>query len=171
MASGLIDGVRRALELALALALLLAALPAAAQFRVEVTGIGLTQLPVAIAFRGEDQLQQKVSTIVQADLERSGQFRAVDSGAVAIDETSRLDLAPWRQKGADSLAVGSVARLADGRFDIRFRLWDVVRGQDLGGLSYAVPQADLRLVRTRSPTSWSRSSRARRACSRPALPT
>ena len=142
MASGLIDGVRRAL----ALALLFAALPAAAQFRVEVTGIGLTQLPVAIAFRGEDQLQQKVSAIVQADLERSGQFRAVDSGAVAIDETSRLDLAPWRQKGADSLAVGSVARLADGRFDIRFRLWDVVRGQDLGGLSYAVSQADLRLV-------------------------
>ncbi|MEO7640365.1 MAG: Tol-Pal system protein TolB, partial [Ramlibacter sp.] len=30
------------------------ALPALAQFRVEVTGVGLTQLPIAIApFRGE----------------------------------------------------------------------------------------------------------------------
>ena len=30
--------------------------------------------------------------------------------------------------------------------DVRFRLWDVVRGQDLGGQSYAVPQGDLRLA-------------------------
>jgi len=41
--------------------------------------------------------------------------------------------------------TGSVSRLADGRYDVRFRLWDVVRGQDLGGQSYAVTQADLRL--------------------------
>jgi TolB protein len=39
-----------------------------------------------------------------------------------------------------------VTRLADGRFDVRFRLWDVVRNQDLGGQSYAVPAGDLRLV-------------------------
>jgi TolB protein len=39
-----------------------------------------------------------------------------------------------------------VARLADGRYDVRFRLWDVVRGQDLGGQSYAVTQGDLRLA-------------------------
>ena len=42
--------------------------------------------------------------------------------------------------------VGSVSRLADGRFDVRFRLWDVVKGQDLGGQSYTVPQGDLRLA-------------------------
>ncbi|MBP7647696.1 MAG: Tol-Pal system protein TolB, partial [Comamonas sp.] len=31
------------------------ALPALAQFRVEVTGVGLTQLPIALpAFRGEE---------------------------------------------------------------------------------------------------------------------
>jgi TolB protein len=123
------------------------ALPAFAQFRVEVTGVGLTQLPVAIApFRGEAQAPQKIAAIVQADLERSGQFRAVDPAGAALDETSRPDLTPWRQKGADSLAVGSVSRLADGRFDVRFRLWDVVKGQDLGGQSYAVAAGDLRLA-------------------------
>jgi TolB protein len=42
--------------------------------------------------------------------------------------------------------VGSTSRLADGRFDVRFRLWDVVRGQDLGAQSYAVPAGDLRLA-------------------------
>ncbi len=124
-----------------------AALPALAQFRVEVTGVGLTQLPIAIApFRGEAQAPQKIAAIVQADLERSGQFRAIDAAGAALDETSRPDVTPWRQKGADSLAAGSVSRLVDGRYDVRFRLWDVVRGQDLGGQSYAVPAGDLRLA-------------------------
>lgn len=123
------------------------ALPALAQFRVEVTGVGLTQLPIAIAqFKGEGSAPQKISAIIQADLERSGQFRGVDASGMALDETSRPDVALWRQKGADSLATGSITRLADGRWDVRFRLWDVVKGQDLGGQGFAVTTGDLRLV-------------------------
>ena len=122
-------------------------LPALAQFKVEVSGIGVTQLPIAIAtFRGETQSPQKMASIVQADLERSGQFRGVDTSGAALDESSRPDVALWRQKNADSLVTGSVTRLADGRYDVRFRLWDVVRSQDLGGHSYVITQADLRLV-------------------------
>jgi TolB protein len=125
----------------------LSATPAMAQFRVEVKGVGLTQLPIAIAaFKGEDQSPQKIASIVQADLERSGLFRAVDAAGVALDEASRPDVALWRQRGADSLAVGSVIRLADGRYDVRFRLWNVVGGQDLGGQSYTVTTGDLRLA-------------------------
>lgn len=121
--------------------------PTWAQFRIEVTGVGTTQLPIAIApFRGEDQAPQKMAAIVQADLERSGQFKALEGGGAGLDETSRPDVTPWRQKGADSLVVGSVAKLSDGRFDVRFRLWDVVRGQDLGGQSFAVTVGDLRLA-------------------------
>ncbi len=124
-----------------------AALPALAQFRVEVTGVGLTQLPIAIApFRGEAGSPQKIAAIIQADLERSGQFRAIDAAGSNLDDASPPDVAPWRQRGADSLAVGSVTRLADGRYDVRFRLWDVVRAQGLGGQSYAVTAADLRLA-------------------------
>lgn len=125
----------------------LAAAPALAQFRVEVSGVGMTQLPIAIApFRDEAQSPQKIASIVQADLERSGQFRSVDTAGARLDEVSHPDLALWRQKTADSLVSGSITRLGDGRFDVRFRLWDVVRGQDLGGQSYVVVQGDLRLV-------------------------
>jgi len=136
--------VRRALLGALAAA---PALPAWAQFRVEVSGVGLTQLPIALVpFRGEDAAPQKISAIVRADLERSGQFRSVDANGQSMDETTRPDMAVWRQRTADALAGGSVSRLPDGRWDVRFRLWDVVRGQDLGGQGYVVPQADLRLA-------------------------
>lgn len=124
----------------------LAALHANAQFRVEVSGVGMTQIPIAIAtFRGDEQSPQKIASIVQADLERSGQFKALDAIA-GLDESARPDLSQMRQRGADALVAGSVTRLADGRFDVRFRLWDVVRNQDLGGQSHAVLPGDLRLA-------------------------
>ncbi len=125
---------------------LMAAVPGWAQFRVEVSGVGLTQMPIAVAtFKGEAQAPQKIGSIVKGDLERSGVFRAVDTAGAVVDESARPDMAMWKQKGADSLVTGSVAPLADGRFDVRLRLWDVVRGQDLGGQSFAVTSADLRL--------------------------
>lgn len=131
-------------------ALPLMALPmrdALAQFRVEVSGVGLTQFPFSVVgFRGNSVASQNIADIVRADLERSGQFRFVEPVASGLDETTRPEMAPWRGKGADSLLTGSVSRLADGRFDVRFRLWDVVRGQDLGGLSYPVTVQDLRLA-------------------------
>ncbi len=124
-----------------------ASMGAMAQFRVEVSGVGLTQLPVAVAaFRGNEGMTQKMASIVSADLERSGQFRMVDTGANVLDENARPDPAAWRKQGADALVTGSVTRTADDRFDVRFRLWDTVRGQDLGGQSHAVSGAELRHV-------------------------
>ncbi len=124
----------------------LLALPTWAQFRVEVSGVGLTQVPIAFApLRGEEASPQKISSIVQADLERSGQFRGVSAGVVN-DETQRPDLSAMRQKGADALLTGSISRMGDGRYDVRVRLWDVVRGQDLGAMSYIVVTGDLRLA-------------------------
>ena len=127
---------------------LAAALPGAwAQFRVEISGVGATQVPIGIVrFRDEANAPQPVSQIVRADLERSGLFRGVDTAGVALDETARPVMTEWRGRSADALVGGSVTRLADGRFDVRYRLWDVVKGADLGGQSYAVPPADLRLV-------------------------
>jgi TolB protein len=134
---------RRRLVGALAAA---AAAPAAAQFRVEITGIGGTQIPVAIAgFRDEDKAPVPLSAIVRADLQRSGLFRMVDAPG-AFDELSRIDIVEWRGRGADALAVGSVSRLADGRFDVRVKLWDLVKGEELVGQSHAALPADMRLA-------------------------
>ncbi len=127
----------------------LAAGPAAAQFRVEISGVGATQIPVAVArFRGEDDAAPTlgaVSAIVRADLERSGVIKLVPAPNV-IEETAQPVLTEWRSRGADALAGGSVTRLADGRLDVRYKLWDAVRSQDLGGQSLAVPLADMRLA-------------------------
>ncbi len=136
---------RFSLLLALGLA---GVLPSAfAQFRVEVTGVGMTQIPIGvIVFRGEAQAPQKISQIVKADLERSGLFRGVDTIGQAADETTRLELPTFRQRGVDAVVAGSISALADGRFDVRLRLWDTVGGKDLGGQSYSPPAGDLRLT-------------------------
>jgi TolB protein len=127
--------------------LALLALPAAAQFRVEISGVGATQLPIAVVrFRDEDKTNQSISTIIRADLERSGAFRIVDAQATSLDESARPEMAQWRSRAADALVGGSVTRLADGRYDIRFKLWDVVKGSELGGQSSAVEAGDLRLA-------------------------
>ena len=133
--------------LLLALVIWALALPVAhAQFRVEMSGVGASQVPIAIArFRDEDRYAQVLSAIVRADLERSGLFRGVDAPEV-LDEMTAPAMTQWRGRAADALVVGSVSRLADGRFDVRFKLWDVVKGVELGGQSNLVAQADLRLA-------------------------
>ena len=118
---------------------------AMAQFRVEVTGVGMTQMPIALApFKGEAGSPQKMSAIVQADLERSGQFKGIDAAGAVLDELSRPDWSAWRQRSTDALVGGSMTRLADGRYDIRARLWDVVKGQEKGEFRDTVPAGDLR---------------------------
>ncbi len=119
---------------------------AQAQFRVEIAGVGATQLPLGITrFRDEDRSGQPISAIVRADLERSGAFRIIESSG-ALDERSQPQWADWRGRGADALVAGSVSRLADGRLDLRFKAWDVVKGEELLGQALAVPAADLRLA-------------------------
>ncbi len=124
----------------------LAAWPAAAQFRVEITGVGATQVPIAIApLRDEAASGVAISAVVRADLERSGLFRSLPAQG-ALDERSTVDLTQWRGQGVDALVAGSVTRLADGRFDVRYKLWDAVRNEQLLGQSKVVLAGDLRLA-------------------------
>jgi len=117
-----------------------------AQFKVDVAGVGLTQVPIAIApFKGEDAATQKTSAIVLADLERSGQFKTISLPGLAMDELTRPDFQQFRQKSADALLTGSASRLADGRYEVRAKLWDVVSGQERGDYRETVAAADLRL--------------------------
>jgi TolB protein len=127
----------------------LASLPIAAraQLRVEITGVGSQQLPIAIApFAAEGGVPQDIAAIVRDDLTRSGLFRMVDTGPQPVADTASPNLIDWKARGADALVIGSVRRLADGRFDVRFRLLDTVKQAQLDGLSYLSAASDLRLT-------------------------
>ncbi len=117
-----------------------------AQLRVETSGVGATQIPIAVAgFANEAIAPQQMTAIIKADLARSGYFRIVDTGNV-MSENSPIDFNEWKGRGADALVVGSVQRLADGRFDVRYKLLDTVKSAQLSALSFASPQQSLRVT-------------------------
>ena len=117
-----------------------------AEFKVEISGVGITQIPIAVSdFRGQETSPQKISAIITADLKRSGQFKSSPTG-VLLDENSHPDFNTIKQNNIDAVLTGSITKLADGRFDIRYRLWDAVKSQDLRGQSFIAMPGDLRLV-------------------------
>ncbi|MES3020710.1 MAG: Tol-Pal system beta propeller repeat protein TolB [Pseudomonadota bacterium] len=116
---------------------MLAGTSAQAQLRVEIAGVGSNQIPIAVAaFTDESVAPAQMSAIIKADLERSGAFKVIDAGVV-IGETDNVDHAQWKSRGADALVVGSVQRLADGRFDVRYRLLDTIKSGELSRLTVA----------------------------------
>jgi TolB protein len=120
---------------------------AAAQLSIEVTGAGAQRIPIAIApFAGEGALAQGITSIVRADLERSGLFRMLEVPAPnpPLTEASAVNYPEWRARLADALVLGSVAARPDGRFEVRFKLFDTVKGADLSGVAYTMSREQAR---------------------------
>src|SRR5215208_5700489 len=121
-------------------ALLVIWLPLArAQLSIEITGAGAQRIPIAIVpLAGEKALPPGLSSIVRADLERSGLFRGLELPPIVPEptEASNINYAEWRSRLADALVVGSVVARADGRFDANFRLFDIVKQRPIGGLGF-----------------------------------
>lgn len=127
--------------------LLFWACTAEAQLSIEITGAGAQRIPIALVpFAGENALQPGISTIIRADLERSGLFRGLELPPIVPEptEATTINYAEWRSRLADALLVGSVQPRPDGRFEARFRLYDVVKQVPLGGVAYTLGKEQLR---------------------------
>ncbi|MRR51910.1 MAG: Tol-Pal system protein TolB [Rhodocyclaceae bacterium] len=129
-------------------ALMLLALASAAsqaQLSIEIVGAGADRIPVAVPdFTGERIISQALSTVVRADLERSGLFRMVDATGQAVAESASVAYGEWKSKGTDALVAGTVSMGGDGRYETRFRLHDVPKQATLGGQAYAHTSGQLR---------------------------
>src|SRR5450830_815858 len=126
--------------------LMLGATGAQAQLRVEITGVGSNQITVAIAnFDQESVAPQPLSSIIKADLARSGAFKLIDADT-AIAETANINFDQWKGRGADALAAGSVQQLADGRLDVRYKLFDTIKGVQLSSMNNAAAPQFNRLL-------------------------
>jgi len=134
-------------KLLVAALLSLAACPVLAQLSIEITGAGANRIPIAIApFAGEAALPQGITAVMRADLERSGLFRALEVPPLVPQptEASNVNYAEWKSRLADALVLGSVAARSDGRFEVRFRLYDVVKQSSIGGVAYTMSRDQLR---------------------------
>ena len=127
-------------------AALLMGLPgvARAQVRIDVTQGTVQPLPIAIPeFVGgsgtDGEVARLLSTIITANLKRSGLFAPIDPAAY-LEKITNIDAVPrfqdWRVINAQGLVTGRVTRQPDGRLRAEFRLWDVFAGQQLTGQQY-----------------------------------
>ena len=124
---------------------LIAGASAQAQLKIEISGVGSNQIPVAVAaFADESMAPAQISSIIKADLERSGVFKVIDAGAVA--DNAPVNHGQWKSRGADALVVGSVQKLADGRIEVRYRLHDTVKSSQLSSMNEAAQPRFTRLT-------------------------
>jgi len=127
-----------------------ATLPARALVEIDVNKGNVEPLPIAITdFLSGDGIGAEISSIVAADLKRSGLFAPIDKGAF-IEKISNPDAAPrfedWKVINAQALVTGRVSQEADGRLRAEFRLWDTFAGQQLVGEQFFSSRANSRRV-------------------------
>lgn len=119
--------------------------PAHAQLRVDISGVGATQYPIAIADFGGDDQGQAIGEVIRADLTRSGQFRLVNATGANLTVESSIAYDDWRNRGADYLAYGSITQ-SGGQYNVSYRLVDSVRKTQLDGVAFAGNEKELRRI-------------------------
>ncbi len=117
---------------------------------IDITQGTVQPLPIAIPdFTGDPEIARQISTIVEADLKRSGLFAPIDKKAF-IEQIGNIDVPPrfgdWRIINAQALVTGRSVRQPDGRLKTEFRLWDVFGGQQMTGHQYVTGTDNIRRV-------------------------
>lgn len=136
------------LTTALALIALMAFMPLAsqAQLRVDISGTGAQQFPVAIADFSGDPAGRLIAEVIRADLTRSGQFRLINTTGAQLTIDSPIAYEEWRIRGADYVAYGTVTQTAEGQFEVKYRLADTINQQQLDGVAFDGSDRELRRI-------------------------
>lgn len=129
--------------LSLVLACLVWAMPAFAQdgpLRIEITEGVIEPLPFAAPDLVSDnaagaEMGRKIAEVVADDLTGTGLFREIQPDAFISQVTSfssPVQYADWKAINAQALITGAVSVDSGGKLVVRFRLFDVFAGQELG---------------------------------------
>jgi TolB protein len=127
---------------------------AKAEMTIEIVGGASNRIPIAIlpfslaVAPGMPAGLRNPAEVVAGDLGRSGYFRLLDTGDVAVPpaDPQALQLPTWKNRGADAVLIGQVKPLAGDRIEIRFWLYDAVRQAQLTALSYTTTSDGARNV-------------------------
>ena len=124
--------------------------PAWAVVEIDVNKGNVEPLPIAVTdFLSSNEIGAEITSVISADLKRSGLFAPIDKGAF-IEKITNPDAAPrfddWKVINAQALVTGRVTQEPDGRLRAEFRLWDTFAGQQLVGEQFFANKANARRV-------------------------
>jgi TolB protein len=136
-------------KLWLAAALWLLAGSAQAVLTIEISEGVEGALPIAVVPFGWDSpqpLSEDVSAIVAADLQRSGRFSPIPAQDMLTRPTdaAQVNFRDWRVLGVDNLVIGRIEATGTDSYNIRFELFDVLRGVKSIGYTIPATRAQLR---------------------------
>jgi TolB protein len=117
-----------------------------AQLRVDISGTGAQQFPVAVADFSGDPAGRLIAEVIRADLTRSGQFRLINTTGAQLTVDSPIAYQEWRVRGADYVAYGSVSLTAEGQYEVKYRLVDVINQSELDGVAFDGTDRELRRI-------------------------
>lgn len=99
----------------------------------------LGAIPIAVVPFGGPQGGENIGTIIAADLERTGRFKALPDGDMLEQPTvpGQVHLQTWQALAQEYLVIGQVQSSGSDRSVAQFSLFDVVRGSSV--LDYRMP--------------------------------
>ncbi|KAA1175008.1 Tol-Pal system protein TolB [Marinobacter salinexigens] len=128
--------------------LILASASANAELLIRITEGADSALPIAVvpfAENGQIPPGDKVSTIVQSDLNMSGEFRTLPPSKMLSLPSKREEVffRDWKMLGQRYVLVGDLSRSAD-KVTARYELFDVNREERILGERAAAPATNMR---------------------------
>ncbi len=88
---------------------------------------------VVVPFAEEAQAPQRVSEIINNDLQHSGRFKVYNQGSLSKlpTEASEVPLSYFQSLGTDNIVLGRVKALSSDRYEVSFQLLDAFKGKSL----------------------------------------
>ena len=136
--------------LALAGMAVMFAAPAQARVEININRGNVEPLPIAVTdFQSANDIGAQISSVIAADLQRSGLFAPVNKAAFIqkiTDPNQMPRFEDWKAINAQALVTGRVTREGDGRLRAEFRLWDTFAGQQMTGQQFFTQPENWRRV-------------------------
>ncbi len=122
---------------------------ARAELTLQITKDSSAAVPIAVVpfgwHGGTNQIPTKLSSVIQADLSRSGLFKTLAERDMLTKPTAaeKVKFRNWEVLGQEYLLIGQVDKVAN-QYRVQFQLFDVYKAERLLGYQLMVENNELR---------------------------
>jgi|TARA_B110000908_G_scaffold105661_1_gene124442 TolB protein len=118
---------------------------------IEITQGVDNPVPIAVVpfqWSGDSALNEDVAQVVDADLERSGQFKSLKRSLMLSFPYQKEDIyfRDWSYLATEYLIIGQVLPTDDGGYQVDYQLFDVQRQESVAGARFTGGKNDLRAL-------------------------